>query len=46
MTYYNQLVAMIFVGFLAVGYVYFLATSRQRATAPRDAQLEAAGSTA
>lgn len=41
MIYYNPLVAMIFAGFLAVGYVYFLMTAHQRAIAPRDDQIEA-----
>jgi len=41
MTYYNPIVALIFVGFLAVGYAYFLATKHQRAIAPRDDQIEA-----
>ena len=41
MVYYNPLVALIFVGFVAVGYVYFLLTAHQRAIAPRDDQIEA-----
>ncbi len=41
MIYYNPLVAVIFAGLLLVGYVYFVLTAHQRATAPRDDQLEA-----
>jgi ethanolamine permease len=41
MVYYNPLVALIFVGIVAVGYVYFLLTAHQRAIAPRDDQIEA-----
>lgn len=40
MVYFNGLVALVFVGFLAVGYAYFLATRSQRASAPGDALLE------
>lgn len=40
MIYYNPLVAVIFAGFLLVGYAYFVLTGHQRDTAPRDAQLE------
>ncbi|MDI9709001.1 ethanolamine permease, partial [Acinetobacter baumannii] len=40
MVYFNGLVALVFVGFLAVGYAYFLATRAQRASAPGDALLE------
>lgn len=33
MIYYNQLLAMVFAGLMALGYVYFLATHAQRAAA-------------
>ena len=40
MVYFNGLVALVFLGFLAVGYAYFLATRSQRDSAPGDALLE------
>lgn len=40
MVYFNGLVAMVFVAFLALGYAYFLATRSQRASAPGDVLLE------
>lgn len=41
MVYFNGLVALVFVVFLALGYAYFLATRAQRAAnAPADALLE------
>ena len=46
MVYYNPLVFMIFLGLLAVGYLYFLTTAHQRAVAPRDNQIEAEITTA
>lgn len=41
--YYNPLLTGIFVGFLALAFAYFFLTSQQRAAAPTDALLEAAG---
>ena len=41
LTYYNFTVALIFVAFLAIGYVYFRATAHQRAVAPLDPEIEA-----
>jgi ethanolamine permease len=38
MVYFNALVAVIFVGFLALGYAYFLATRAQREAATQAAQ--------
>ena len=46
MVYYNPLMAAIFAGLIALGYLYFMLTSRQRAVAPRDAQIEAAAQAA
>lgn len=46
MVYYNPLMAAIFAGLIALGYLYFMLTSHQRAVAPRDAQIEAATSAA
>ena len=40
MIYYNPLIALIFTGLLLLGYIYFLATRRQREEAPLDTQLE------
>ncbi|MFT4015135.1 MAG: ethanolamine permease [Paracoccus sp. (in: a-proteobacteria)] len=40
-TYYNFTVAVIFVIFLALGYVYFRLTAHQRAIAPLDREIEA-----
>ncbi|MFP3710471.1 ethanolamine permease, partial [Paraburkholderia sp. SIMBA_009] len=40
MVYFNGLVAMVFIAFLAVGYAYFIATRSQRASAPADVLLE------
>ncbi|ATP27914.1 ethanolamine permease [Chromobacterium violaceum] len=40
MVYYNLLLAGIFAAMLAAGYLYFLATARQRAAAAADAQLQ------
>ena len=40
MVYFNGLVALVFLGFLAFGYAYFLATRSQRASAPGDVLLE------
>ncbi|MBV8048548.1 MAG: ethanolamine permease [Paludibacterium sp.] len=40
MVYYNQLLAAIFAGMLAVGFVYFRLTSHHRAAAEHDALLE------
>lgn len=44
MVYYNFTVALVFVAFLAVGYIYFMLTAHQRAIAPRDEQIEAEAS--
>lgn len=41
MIYYNPLIAAVFAGLLAIGYVYFLLTAHRRAVAPRDNQIEA-----
>ncbi len=46
MVYYNTMMAAIFAGLIALGYLYFMMTSHQRAVAPRDAQIEAANPTA
>ncbi len=40
MVYFNLEVALVFAVFMALGYVYFLATRSQRETAPADALLE------
>ncbi|MGI4857667.1 MAG: ethanolamine permease [Janthinobacterium lividum] len=40
MIYFNALMAAVFAAFLALGYVYFLATRRQRDNAPADTALE------
>ncbi|TMH36943.1 MAG: ethanolamine permease [Betaproteobacteria bacterium] len=42
LVYYNPLIAAIFVGLLAVGYVYFHLTRAQRERAPLDDMLESA----
>jgi len=39
MAYYNPLIAAIFVGFLALGFLYFLMTHHKRSSAPHDALL-------
>lgn len=39
MVYYNQLLALIFAGFMLMGFAYFFATARHRAAAPHDALL-------
>ncbi|WP_230623372.1 hypothetical protein U6115_18675 [Chromobacterium subtsugae] len=44
MVYYNRLLAGIFAAMLAAGYLYFLATARQRAEAAQDALLQGAPS--
>jgi ethanolamine permease len=41
MAWFNPVIGAIFVGFMALGYAYFLATKQQRASAPADALLEA-----
>ena len=41
MAYNNTLVGLVFVGFLALGYVYYLATRHQRDAAPLDDLIEA-----
>jgi ethanolamine permease len=40
MVYYNQLVAIVFAGFLLLGYGYFLLTGHQRKVAPLEVLLE------
>jgi ethanolamine permease len=40
MIYFNLKLFWVFVGFMALGYVYFMLTARQRAAAPVDALLD------
>jgi len=40
MVWFNFLVAVVFAGFLVLGYLYFLSTRHQREIAPADALLE------
>ncbi len=40
--YFNQVLALIFLGLMAVGYAYFRLTAAQRDAAPHDAMLSAA----
>ncbi len=42
MAYFNPTIGLIFLGFMAVGFVYFLLTATQRANAPADAMLNGA----
>ena len=42
MAWFNRVIGVVFVAFMAVGYVYFKLTARQRADAPGDALLEGA----
>ncbi|WP_460532949.1 ethanolamine permease [Chitinimonas naiadis] len=42
LVFYNQLLSLIFLGFLAVAFAYFYLTSGQRANAPSDALLDGA----
>ena len=42
MAWFNRVIGVVFVVFMAVGYVYFKLTARQRADAPGDALLEGA----
>jgi len=42
MAWFNRVIGLVFVAFMAVGYVYFKLTARQRADAPGDALLEGA----
>jgi len=42
MAWFNPVIGAIFIGFMAVGYAYFLSTKQQRADAPADALLEGA----
>lgn len=42
MACFNPVIGAIFIGFMAVGYAYFLSTKQQRADAPADALLEGA----
>ncbi len=39
MAYFNTVIGLIFLGFMAVGFVYFQLTASQRASAPADAML-------
>ncbi|GLK92183.1 ethanolamine permease [Pseudomonas turukhanskensis] len=39
MAYFNTTIGLIFLGFMAVGFVYFMLTGAQRASAPADAML-------
>jgi ethanolamine permease len=39
MIWFNFTIALVFVGFMAVGFVYFLLTAQHRADAPADAML-------
>ncbi|MFC7420202.1 ethanolamine permease [Iodobacter arcticus] len=43
MIYFNQTIFWIFIGFMAVGYVYFLATRQAREDAPHDEMLQTVG---
>lgn len=42
MAWFNVVIGLVFTGFMAVGYVYFQLTARQRAEAPADVLLEGA----
>ncbi len=42
MAWFNPVIGVVFVGFMAAGYAYFLTTRQQRADAPVDALLESA----
>lgn len=42
MAWFNAVIGLVFTGFMAVGYVYFQLTARQRAEAPADVLLEGA----
>lgn len=44
MIYFNLKLFWVFVGFMALGYVYFMLTAQQRADAPVDAMLDSAAS--
>jgi ethanolamine permease len=39
MAWFNALIGLIFLGFMAVGFTYFLLTGQLRANAPADAML-------
>jgi ethanolamine permease len=39
MAWFNTLIGLIFLGFMAVGFVYFVMTAQLRADAPADAML-------
>ena len=39
MAWFNTLIGLIFLGFMAVGFVYFMLTAQLRADAPADAML-------
>jgi ethanolamine permease len=39
MVWFNAIIALVFLGFMAVGFGYFLLTERQRDAAPADAML-------
>jgi ethanolamine permease len=39
MAWFNMLIGLIFLGFMAAGFVYFLLTAQLRADAPADAML-------
>ena len=42
MAWFNTLIGLIFLGFMAVGFVYFSLTGHLRASAPADAMLSGA----
>ena len=42
MAWFNAVIGLVFVGFMAIGYGYFYFTAHQRAAAPEDALLEGA----
>ncbi|MGQ5524073.1 ethanolamine permease [Chitinimonas sp. PSY-7] len=46
LVYYNRLLSLVFLGFLAAAFAYFFLTSRQRANAPSDVLLENSASIA
>ncbi|MES2817886.1 MAG: ethanolamine permease, partial [Pseudomonadota bacterium] len=39
MVWFNPLIALVFLGFMGVGFIYFQLTQQQRANAPADAML-------
>ncbi|MET1080762.1 MAG: ethanolamine permease, partial [Pseudomonas sp.] len=42
MAWFNPVIGLVFLGFMAVGFVYFQLTARHRAEAPADAMLTGA----